>query len=138
MQSVARPGRRPARPVTVDLLDAVSWAGIASDALALAPDVRLRVRRATPEDGPRPGAATFVVEIEYGQTRYADLRVYCCVANADGVAVVQSIERVCRNAFRYHTKSVTFTGLTPGAYRASFRVGHGAGAVVEELGFAAE
>ena len=138
MRSVARSGRRPAQPVTVDLFEAVSWAGIASDALSFAPDVLLRVRRGVSEDAPRPTAATFVVDIEYGQTRYADLRVYCSVTDADDVAVAQTVERVCRNAFRYHTKSVTFSGLTPGAYRASFRVGHGAGAVVEELDFAVE
>ena len=138
MQSVARPGRRPAKPTTVDLLEAVSWAGITSDALAFAPDVKLRVRREASVDGPRPGAVTFVVDIEYGQIRYADLRVYCRVTDADGLAVAQTIERVCRNALRYHTKNVTFSGLVPGAYRASFRVGHGAGGIVEELDFAVE
>ena len=52
------------------------------------------------------------------------------------VAVAQATERVCQNAFRYHLKTVTFSGLARGAYRASFRVGHGA--VVEELEFAVE
>ena len=138
MRSIARPGQRPAEPATVDLLEAVSWAGITSDALSLAPDVKFRVRREAPEGGAQPGAAAFVVDIEYGQTRYADLRVYCRVTDADDLAVAQAIERVCRNAFRYHTKSVTFSGLTPGAYRASFRVGHGVGAVVEELSLVVE
>jgi len=136
MQSVARPGQRPAPPVAVDPLAAVSWTGTTSDALSLVPDVRLSARR--PEDALRTGAATFVVDIEYGQTRYADLRVYCRVTDAEAAVVAQAVERVCRNAFRYHTKSIAFPGLARGSYRASFRVGHGAGTVAEELDFSVE
>jgi len=122
--------------VAADPLAAVSWAGITSDALSLGPDVRLRVRRS--EDALRTGTATFVVDIEYGQTRYADLRVYCRVTDAEAAVVAQAVERICRNAFRYHTRTITFPGLAQGDYRASFRIGHGAGAAAEELGFAVE
>ena len=138
MQSVAAPHQEPATPLAVDPLAAVSWAGITSDALVFATDVGFRVRRGSPAHARQAGAATFMMGFEYGVTRYADLRVYCHVTNADGAAAAQAIERVCWNAFRYETRRLTFSGLAPGAYRASFRVGHGDRAIVRELEFAVE
>jgi len=40
MQSLAGPGRRPTQPLAADLLAAVSWAGITSEALSSPADVR--------------------------------------------------------------------------------------------------
>jgi len=138
MQSVAVPGLRPTTPRPADPLAAVSWAGVTSDTLAFATDVRLRVRRSSPTNAPQAGAATFMMDFDYGGALYADLRIYCHVTKADGATVAQAIERVCWNAFRYQTRSLTFSGLTPGAHRASFRIGHGDRAVVKELEFAVE
>ena len=78
------------------------------------------------------------VDLEYGDARYASLQLYCRVTDSDGNTVAEFHEPVCARAYRYRTKRVAMPKLAPGSYRASFRIGHGEQAVVEEVEFTVE
>ena len=128
----------PGRPMHADLFDAVRWAGIEDDALAFPVDVRIRVRLEADTDVLTEGPVTFTVEADYGRTFYADLPVRCRVTNAAGQALAQASERLCNQSYRYRIRKITIPALPPGSYQASFQMGHGRHAVVEELDFSVE
>ena len=78
------------------------------------------------------------VEIEYGNTRYADLWLYCRVTDRSGTVVHEQRGRICTRGHRYRIKKMTVPATQRGRYLAHFRVGHGPGAAIAELELALE
>lgn len=129
MQSTAVAAEKPQAALYADLAHEVAWAGIGEEALGFPVDVRIRAR---PEGG--DGAPLeFAVDLDYGETRYADLRLVCEVVDAARQRVARQVEQVCTRFYRYRTRKVSMSSLPPGSYHARFRIGYGRDAVIETL-----
>jgi len=134
-QAAASAGAPPTPPLHADLAPAVAWAGVPEAELSFPLDVALRVRPEAPGGLFVEQAAAFAVEFRYGATRYAELTLYCTVADAAGKVVARVREQVCHRSYRYRRRTVAAPTLPPGRYRATFRLGHGAQAVTEAVDF---
>lgn len=135
MRSDAKADEEPSPALYTDLWDDVAWAGIDESTINLPVDVRFRVDPEADDGVFSERTPTFAVHLGYGDTRYATLWLRCQVTDADGNTAVETKERVCMRAYRYRTKKMSIPHLSPGSYRARFRIGHGRYAVVQTAEF---
>lgn len=137
MQARARTGGAPGALLHADHFPAVSWASIDEGSFDFPVDVKLAVREIEGDGRASSRIAAVQTNLDYGETRYGDLWLYCQVMDTSGTIVLRQRERVSSPEHRYRVKKVAFGDVRAGSYRAQFRIGHGEHAAVAEVAFSA-
>jgi len=138
MEATATAGAGPGRLLHADHFPALAWASVGEESFEFPVDIKLDVQADGGGSVSAGQASLFVAKIDYGQTRYGDLWMYCRVTNNSGAVVLRQRERISSREHRYRIKRIALGALRPGSYTARFRVGHGSQAAVAEQTFTVE